>query len=358
MKLMRYLPRFRRAYQELETLAAREGWSRPEIEAFQLDRLNAVWQDAIAHVPYYRHLAAEQDLPPRFSSLAEFRSVVPVLPKSAVRAQPRAFLSERAHRGRWERTSGSTGTPMSTYWANDAHREMLRTKYRLHAMWGLDIFDRMAFLWGVGDANAPGLAGQMARLRMPLEDWLRNRIRLPAYYVGHDDLRNHLRRIAAFRPAAIYAYSKAAYLLALEAEAMDFQCASLRLIILSSETVSPRMIEKVEQSFGVPAIVEYGAVECGLIAGEWPDRTLRVREDLVLVETLPRDDGRFDIVLTVLANPSFPLIRYSIGDITDAPLEVPARGPAILKNIAGRRPRPDHQPVGTMHPWKPHRGSS
>ena len=53
------------------------------------------------------------------------------------------------------------------------------------------------------------------------------------------------------------------------------------------------------------------------------------------VETLPRDDARFDIVLTVLANPSFPLIRYSIGDITDAPLEIPARGRAILKNIAG-----------------------
>ena len=126
MRLMRYLPRFQRAYQELETLAAREDWSRSEIEAFQLDRLNAVWKDAIAHVPYYRHLAAEQDLPPRFSSLAEFLSVVPVLPKSAVRAQPRAFLSERAHRGHWERTSGSTGNPMSIYWGNDAHREVLR----------------------------------------------------------------------------------------------------------------------------------------------------------------------------------------------------------------------------------------
>ena len=336
MKLMRYLPRFQRAYQELETLAVREGWSRSETEAFQLDRLNAVWQDAIAHVPYYRHLAAEHDLPPRFSSLAEFRSVVPVLPKSAVRSQPRAFLSERAHRGRWGYTSGSTGTPMSNYWGNDAHREALRTKYRLYAMWGLDIFDRMAFLWGDSDVNAPGLAGRIARLRRPLEDRLRDRIRLPAYYVGHDDLRDYLRRIAAFRPAAIYAYSKSAYLLALEAQAMDFHCASLRLIILSSETASPRMISEVERSFGVPAIVEYGSMECGLIAGEWPDRTLRVREDLVLVETLPRDDGRFDIVPTVLTNPSFPLIRYSIGDITDAPLEVPARDPAILKNIAGR----------------------
>ena len=137
---------------------------------------------------------------------------------------------------------------MSCYWANDAHRETLRTKYRHYAMWGLDIFDRMAFLWGNSDLNAPGLAGRIARLRRPLEDRLRDRIRLPAYSMGHDDLRDYLRRIAAFRAAAIYAYSKAAYLLALEAEAMNFHCASLRLIILTSEAASPHMISKVEQT--------------------------------------------------------------------------------------------------------------
>ena len=125
-----------------------------------LDRLNAVWQGAIAHVPYYRHLAAEQDLPPRFSSLAEFRSAVPVLPKSAVRAQPRAFLSERAHRGRWERTSGSTGTPMSIYWANDAHREMPR-HLRPH---GIPVGVRRRERAGTrrADGPAPHAAGRLA----------------------------------------------------------------------------------------------------------------------------------------------------------------------------------------------------
>jgi phenylacetate-coenzyme A ligase PaaK-like adenylate-forming protein len=83
--------------------------------------------------------------------------------------------------------------------------------------------------------------------------------------------------------------------------------------------------------------VEYGSVECGLIAAEWPDRTLRVREDVTLVETLPRRDGRCDIIVTVLNNPSFPLIRYTIGDITDAPLELPTRGFAILGHVAGRK---------------------
>jgi phenylacetate-coenzyme A ligase PaaK-like adenylate-forming protein len=73
-----------------------------------------------------------------------------------------------------------------------------------------------------------------------------------------------------------------------------------------------------------------------LIAAEWPDRTLRAREDLVLVETRARPDQRFDILLTLLGNSSFPLLRYEIEDVTDGPLE---RGPesfAILQNVAGR----------------------
>ena len=86
----------------------------------------------------------------------------------------------------------------------------------------------------------------------------------------------------------------------------------------------------------MPAAVEYGATECVRIAEEWPDRTLRVREDVVWVETLPREDGRYEIVVSVLNNPSFPLLRYALGDVTDAPLKCPDQGFAILKNVAGR----------------------
>lgn len=337
MRLARFLPRFQRAYRALDTLAMRESWSRQQIECFQLERLNTVWQHAIAHVPYYRRLAAQSGLPPGFSSLAQFRATVPILSKTEVRDQPRAFLSAKAKRGRWRRTSGSTGTPISFYWAKDAHLEMLRSKYRFQAMWGVDVFDRVAYLWGHSASFAPGLAGQIARFRQPLEDRLRNRLRLSAYRLGHDDLRDHLQRITGFRPASIYGYSRALYLLALEAQATGFRCDSLKLLTLTGEAASLHIIDTVEKAFGVPAVVEYGSIDCGLIAAEWPDRTLRVCEDLTLLETLPRQDGRYDIIVTVLNNPSFPLIRYSIDDITDAPLEQPTHGFAILKNVAGRK---------------------
>ena len=336
MSLLRFLPRFQKAYRELDALAARESWSRAQIDAFQLERLNRVWEQAIAHVPYYRRVRSESDLPPRFSSLEEFRQAVPLLPNARARNQSRELLSERAGRGGWHLTGGSTGSPARFYWAKDASLQRRRYQYRLFSMWGADIFDRVAFLWGHGASFAPGLEGYVARVRRPFEDWLRNRIRLSPYRMTRADLRRYLKRIAAFRPVMLYAYSTSAYLLAQEAAETGFRCPSLKFIVLTAEPAFPHIVEAVENAFDVPAIVEYGSSDCGFVAGEWPDRTLRVRDDGTLVETLPRDDGRFDIVLTLLDNPSFPLIRYVTDDVTDAPAEVPPRGFTILKNVAGR----------------------
>jgi phenylacetate-CoA ligase len=337
MTLLRLLPRFRAAYRALGVLEERERWSRADIGTFQLVRLNALWAHAARHVGYYRELAGRLGLPPRFASLAEFRALVPVLPKDEVRARRLAFLSERAARGRWERSGGSTGSPMSVFWGKEAHLETLRAKYRLDATWGLDIFDRKVFLWGHGGSFAPGLAGWTARLRQPWEDRLRNRLRLSAYRMGPDDLATYLRRVAAFKPASLYGYSTALSLLAEQAAAAGFRCPSLKLATLSGEPAFPRLLAAVRRGFGVPAVVEYGAVECGFIAGQGPDGALRVREDSALVETLPREDGLFDIVITVLGNPCFPLLRYAIADVTAAPLEVPNSGFAVLKDVLGRR---------------------
>jgi phenylacetate-CoA ligase len=337
MALLRYLPRFQQAYRELDALAQRETWSHTEIEAWQLERLNAVWQHAVNHVPYYRMLTGQSDLPRKFASLAEFQALVPVLPKAVVRNRPWDFLSRNAASGSWHRTGGSTGTPMGVYWAKQSHLETLRAKYRMEAMWGLDIFDRKVFLWGHSGSFAPGLSGRVAKLRRPVEDKLRNRLRLSAYRMGQRDLLSYLRQIEKFQPASMYGYSTAMCLLAEEAAAHGVGCDSLKLAILSGEPAFPHILKTVKRAFGAAAAIEYGAVECGFIANQFTDGTLRVREDMTLVETLPRDDGLFDIVITVLNNPSFPLLRYAIEDLTDAPLTIPESGFAVLHNINGRR---------------------
>jgi phenylacetate-CoA ligase len=321
----------------LPELGRREAWTRDEIESYQLDRLNRVWAHALGYVPYYRDLAAGLRLPRWFTSLEEFRERVPVLSKTTVRARGAAFLSERADRGVWRLTGGSTGVSTRVFWSKAAHREVLWAKYRFQQTWGVDFLDRSAFLWGHGSSFAPGPAGWFSRALVPVHDRLRRRLRLSAYELDRPHLLRHLERIAAFRPTYLYAYSTAAYLLALVARDIGFRSESLRLAILTAEPASPAVVAEVENAFQVPAVMEYGSIECGLLASEAPDRCLRIRDDQVYLETHPRDDGQYDIVVSVLTNPSFPLLRYALEDVSSGPLVRPAQGFGLLRAVAGRR---------------------
>ncbi|MBT8202388.1 MAG: phenylacetate--CoA ligase family protein [Acidimicrobiia bacterium] len=336
MSLLRHLPRFRALEQRLGDLADREQWSRTRLDEFQLERLNALWAHAREHVPHYRDLATDRSLPDQFGDLGEFSSTVPVLDKALVRDKPEQFFSDEAAPGGWHRTGGSTGIPMRVYWEHTAHRQSLQIRYRSEQARGVGVFDRHAFLWGHGASLAPGWRGGMARVRRAVEDRLRRRIRLSAYQVGPDDLASHLQRMGRFQPVCLYGYSSAVNLLAEAAEAAGTSVPSLRLVTLSAEPAHPWIVEQVGRGFGAPVLIEYGSVECGNMAISDESGRLRVREDHVLLETVEREDGRFDVIVTVLYNPSFPLIRYRIEDVTEHALNRPTAGFAWLDAIGGR----------------------
>jgi phenylacetate-CoA ligase len=335
MNLLNLVPRFRQARRSVEALAGQEGLTRTDIEALQLEHLNHVWQHAIGHVPYYQALAGGGGLPKAFANLDEYRAAVPVLRKPAVAADPERFRSDEAEAGFWKRTGGSTGRPLTVYWGEQAHREMLAARYRYYQAWGVDFTDRSAMLWGNSGALQPGWPGRRNRMRTPVEDRLRRRLRLSTYDLRDGTLTEYLRRIEAWRPATLYGFSSSVHLLA-TAAAGGFDCPALRLVTLTGEPTFDYIREAVEQNLGAAATVEYGAAEAPIIASEMPDRTLRVREDLVYLETLPAEDGRFSIVISVLNNPSFPLLRYETADLTDTPLAADQEGFAILGNVAGR----------------------
>lgn len=336
MKAARHLPRFQRAYRALDELAAREAWRREEIEAWQLERLNSLWSTATRATPYYAALKRERDLPDRFSTLAEFARTVPVLRKPLVRQYREQFLVPEPGRGIWKTTSGSTGICTAVFWPHEATRQMLRAQYRHLAQWGVDFYDRCLMLWSDRLALKSGPQIRLLRGRRLLEDWLRNRLRLPVNDLDEGTIDRYLDRMAAFGPTHVYAFSSSAYVMARRALERGLTCEALRVVVLTAEPLAPHMRRAIEGGFGAPVAMEYGSVECGMLAAEWPDGTLRVRDDYALVETVPRPDGRFDVLVTPFSNAAFPLIRYEIGDVTDAPLRRPPRGFAIMRGLVGR----------------------
>lgn len=336
VNIIRKIPRFRDAYNAQELLGQREGWSRGTIEEFQLSAVNNLWSHAIRNVPHFRKMYERMHLPSRFSSLVEFSNAVPASTKEEIRKNRFEFLSQEAKRGVWLYTGGSTGVPTPAYWDLEARKAALHVQYRARLIWGIDIFDEAAYLWGHSASFAPGFRGQLAKLRLPLEDYMRNRIRLSAYALDVKNLDNYIERIQDFKPRILYSYSSAAMLLARRAEQRGVRPASLKLAVLTAEPAYQSLVESVERAFRIPAVKEYGAVETGVMAYEIPSRSLVVREDRIFLEASKTDSNTYKILVTVLDNLSYPLIRYEIGDLTDRPLQSPPKGFSTLGDIIGR----------------------
>jgi phenylacetate-CoA ligase len=334
MRLLRATPFFKEAYRMMSVLAEREQWSRSDITRLQLERINDVWRHAINHVPYYRTIFRQRGLPKEFRSVSEYSSSVPLLDKPTVRSS--SLLSERRRPGGWHHTSGSTGIPLAIYRERDADAEMTYCQYRSRSLWGVDIFDRSVLLYGHGSYLLPGLRGRIARLKPFFGDRLRSRIRYPAYKLAKEDLVRCLREMKRFRPVFLYGYSSAIHLLALESLQSGVSVDSLKLVVLTSEPVTGDIRETVQRAFAANVVEEYGAAECHLIAYQDAGEVMRVREDLVMVETLPSEDGDYRIIISVLNNPSFPLLRYDIGDVSKAPLSQHEAGFAMLGPIVGK----------------------
>lgn len=336
MQVLQLLPRFRQIEAELKRFEERESWSANDIAEYQLGRINELWSTARQSVPYYIELSRRHHLPDRFDSLAEFTERIPLLPKQLVRDQPQQFFSRQPQPGSWHRTGGSTGVPTSIYWSHAAHREMLRSKYRSEQAYGVNVFDRKVFFWGHSGSFAPGMQGRIQRVIRPWQDWLRNRLRVSAYDLAAEHLVRYLAQMQQFSPHSVYGYSSAIDLLAEAAAKHSVTLPDLKLAILTAEPADSRMLSRVTQKLGVPAVIEYGAVECGLMAYLMPDGTIRTRDDVVFVETAPTGKDTHDIIVTVLNNPSFPLMRYQIEDTTTVMLRRPAQGFGILSDIQGR----------------------
>ena len=74
----------------------------------QLESLNIIWKDAWSNVPYYTNLKREYSLPPQFSSLSEFFSIMPRLSRQTLQDKRELFLRKKKPEFYLE-TGGSTG---------------------------------------------------------------------------------------------------------------------------------------------------------------------------------------------------------------------------------------------------------
>ncbi|HUW34262.1 MAG TPA: hypothetical protein VM223_21865 [Planctomycetota bacterium] len=340
------VPRFRVLDREMAVREEFRALPKAVRDQRRLERLNDRWCAAVHGSRYYAVLAKKLGLPELFESLDEFRELVPVTPRQALRDRSDEFRLPGHRRGKWMRTGGSTGVPTRVFWGLDGHLESLRDQYWARSWWGVGVFDRQAMLWGHASSHGGGLPGACGRMMVPLTDRLRGRIRFNAYQLDRESLRTYFDRIVRFRPVSLYAYGSAAHLLAV-ANRGRAGPDSLKVAFLAAEPIQEMFRESIGEVFGCPCAGEYGSIDCGMIAYEHPEGKYRVFERSVIVETVPREGG-YEILVTQLRDTGFPLFRYEIGDMTPMPLGRAADGGEVLEAVSGRSYDMLRSPTGAV----------
>ncbi len=178
-----------------------------------------------------------------------------------------------------------------------------------------------------------------------IKDFLAHRYRFPIFDLSDAVLEKMLKKFQTKKFEYLNGYTSSIVLFAkfLRKRNLILKdiCPTLKVCMVTSETLFDDDKILLETQFGIPIINEYGASELDLIAFESTYKEWLINSETLFVEILDDNNNPVPngtegkIVITSLFNKAHPFIRYDIGDIgildEKSTLDKP-----ILKKLIGR----------------------
>ncbi len=269
-------------------------------------------------MPYYRAHFAERRRRgerPRVEDLASW----PLLTKETVRSRALELIADDADpRALWrERTSGTTGTPLTVFMT----RETLRAWYalfesRVRAWNGVTREDRWANIGGQ-------LVTPVERDQPPFWVWNAGlkQLYMSSYHLAPGRGAAFVSALVRQRGSYVHGYASSLESLALLAREEGAEPPPLRVALSNAEPLSPRQRVRIEDGLRCPVRDTYGMAEIVAAASECGAGRLHLWPEVGVLEVLawdadvpaaPRAAGR--LVATGLLNAAMPLVRYVVGD--------------------------------------------
>jgi len=321
----------------------REPFRDPEHWAESRDRrVRRIVRHAAATVPHYRELFASLRIDPRELRSARDLAELPLLEKSAVRADPTRFVSvdPAGQRSLSFVTSGSTGEPLEvrhdhdSLLANIAFGERERsviqavcgTRYR--ELWVNYSRSTVLKMWAYYRDHTlfPAPAGRLTvDVATPL----------PELLALMDD----------FRPHVLVAYGSFLETLFRVVAARGLEIHRPEMAIYGADGMTPDGRRRIERDFGVPVFSRYNAIEAFKIGFQCPERRgFHLHPDLCDVRIVDGegrevpDGAAGEIVISNLVNRATVLLNYRLGDAGTRAVDPCACGRTfpLLAELEGR----------------------
>lgn len=310
---------------------------RAEIEAFQLRRFNDVWRTAYMNVPFYALWRERYGLPEKIDDLGELERW-PVLTKADLRdlkAFKRSDVPEPEGR---ILTGGSTGEPIRLPCWSDSMSGVSQIIGR--QAYGIQPGDRTFLLWGHEHLYGTGFKRKVNALKRRFKDWLADWRRVSAYDLSAVAMHDAYVAFAKFKPEFVIGFSPAVLAFVCHNKDRAGAVGSVRVILCTAGPLTSDEKREIEAFFGGVVCMEYGSVECGIMAYTRPkDGWYDVFWNTHLLQAQKQSDGEYKNLVTRLTDCYVPLIRYDIGDyleLNPAAETENARSVLEIRSVKGR----------------------
>jgi phenylacetate-CoA ligase len=237
-------------------------------------------------------------------------------------------------------TSGSTGTPVATWWTAREARDARALREVRSAGWaGVSFSQGRATFSGRLVVPDPHSTGPFHRFNR-----VEKQVYFSAFHLNRDNADRYVDALRQHGVVWLTGYAVSYYLLARHILDRGLQVPPLKAVITTSEKVTAPMREIMEQAYGCGVFEEYGTVENAVFASQCEHGRLHASPDAGVVEIL-RPDGTAcapgepgEVVATGFIRRYQPFIRYRVGDVAAwDPEPCPCgRHMPVLSEIVGR----------------------
>lgn len=298
------------------TVAATSGLvMRRQREQFQTEQFNRIWKCAYTNVPFYAKWRELYGLPEKIDDLTELENW-PVLTKTDLRDRD-AFrrLDVPVPNGRIL-TGGSTGEPVRLPSWGDAFSGVSQIIGR--SAYGIEPGDRTFLLWGHEHLYGTGFKRRVNALKRRFKDWLADWKRVSAYDLSAKAMHGAYAEFNKVRPKFVIGFSPAVLAFVRHNKDKAGLVDSVRVILCTAGPLTQDEKREIESFFNGVVCMEYGSVECGIMAYTRPkDGLYDVFWNTHLLQAQKQPNGEYKNIVTRLTDCYVPLIRYDIGDYLD-----------------------------------------
>jgi len=290
-----------------------------QIARLRDERLECLLNHAAHRVPYYRWRVNPGDSLDRFPVLrkADLAVYFQQLKSSELFWDSRHRANGRNYSWIEVRSGGTTGVPVKVIhdreFRDRGRASRLFSKYLCGFPHGTPHY----YLWG----SVPELLGRVESPIKRLDEALSRRVPINAFRMNAEYMRKSLQQMISHPLPHLMTYVDAAERLAQWARFHDLPMPHFNSIMACAGTVFEGNRRLLTDAFGGKVHNKYGSRECTDMVCENSSGELLIFANHVLLEVVDEcgravaegQTGR--ILVTLLGNHSFPLIRYEIGDM-------------------------------------------